>query len=90
MATHVCANCGELYDAKRPVCPHCGADRDLTYAETPSETLESDWAEMDDAGYQAYLEKEGLAPRRHRVSRKPLWWGLLAMAVIAGLFLLLL
>ena len=85
----VCFHCGEFYDARRLVCPHCGADRDMTYAETPPEALEGGWSQMDDAAYQAFLKQEGLAPRR-TVSRKPLWWGLLALLLVSGLILLLL
>ena len=85
-----CFHCGELYDAKLLVCPHCGTDREFPYAETPPETVVEDSSQLDDTASRDFLEKEGLAPRRHRVSRKPLWWGLLILAAISGLFLLLL
>jgi len=36
--SRVCAHCGEVYQGEdRLVCPHCGADADLTYAEEPNE-----------------------------------------------------
>ena len=55
---HVCHHCGEHYPAKRPACPHCGADRDFTHAEDPEEFALPD--EMDDASYKDFLAKEGL------------------------------
>ena len=34
-----CEHCGEFYEEEgRLVCPHCGVDVDLTYAESPGET----------------------------------------------------
>jgi hypothetical protein len=58
----VCAHCGEHFEEGKPVCPHCGADADYTYAEEPSEF---DFA-TPDPSYEEFLEKEGLAgpPRR--------------------------
>jgi len=36
--SRVCAHCGEVYEGEdRLVCPHCGADVDLTYVQEPSE-----------------------------------------------------
>jgi uncharacterized Zn finger protein (UPF0148 family) len=33
-----CPHCGETYEEEGAlVCPHCGVDADLTYAEEPSE-----------------------------------------------------
>ena len=88
----VCFHCGEHFDAKRPVCPHCGADRDLTHAETPTEVLEQEWSASDDSAYQAFLEREGLVPRKPPgpVSKKALAWVILATLAISGLILLLL
>ena len=58
---HVCFHCGELYDAKKLVCPHCGADREHTYAGPPDELVVP--GAMDDAGYEDFLESEGLSDK---------------------------
>ena len=52
-----------------PVCPHCGADRDFTFAPEPTAELEG-WGEADDHGYQAYLEREGLVRRPEKPARR--------------------
>jgi len=57
----VCFHCGEHFDAARLVCPHCGADRDHTYAEEPVETNRPD--ELDAEAYAEFLAAEGLADR---------------------------
>ena len=57
----VCFHCGEYFDPDRPVCPHCGADRDYTYAEEPVETGRPD--ELDEAAYAEFLASEGLSGR---------------------------
>jgi hypothetical protein len=62
----VCAHCGELFTERKLVCPHCGADADLTYAEAPDE---SEFGIGDSSSYEEFLEKEGLgqpAPRAKR------------------------
>jgi len=87
---HVCFHCGELFDEGRLVCPHCGADREMTYYETPPEALEGGWSETDDAAYKAYLKQEGLAPLRAARRKNHMWWGLLALLLASGLILLLL
>ena len=69
---HVCFHCGELYDATKPACPHCGADREHTYAETPDELVVPE--AMDDAGYGDFLESEGLSDKpRPRIACGPGW-----------------
>lgn len=36
--SRTCDHCGEIYEEEgRLVCPHCGVDVDLTYAEDPAE-----------------------------------------------------
>jgi uncharacterized Zn finger protein (UPF0148 family) len=36
--SRTCSHCGEIFEEEgRLVCPHCGADVDLTYAEDPEE-----------------------------------------------------
>jgi hypothetical protein len=36
--SRTCAACGDVFEEEgRLVCPHCGADADLTYAEEPDE-----------------------------------------------------
>lgn len=36
--SRACEHCGEVYEEEgRLVCPHCGVDVDLTYAEEPGE-----------------------------------------------------
>jgi len=80
MASQPCAHCGKLFDPEgKLVCPHCGADVDLTYAWEPSEfefgPEEKAYEEVrkgegfipdEDAEYQEFLEKEGLAPAKQR------------------------
>lgn len=66
MSLRVCAHCGELFTEGKLVCPHCGADADLTYAEAPDE---SEFGMEDSSSYEEFLEKEGLkqpAPRPKR------------------------
>ncbi|MHC4547691.1 MAG: hypothetical protein ACYTEZ_02855 [Planctomycetota bacterium] len=58
MGHEVCAHCGEVFARGKLVCPHCGADADMTYAETPSE-FEFGGPE---SSYEEFLEKEDLAP----------------------------
>ena len=46
--SRACEHCGEVYEEEgRLVCPHCGVDVDLTYAEEPSE---GDFAEEEGEG----------------------------------------
>lgn len=45
--SHVCAHCGELFEEGRLVCPHCGADADLTYGGDP---VDADFAGEDEGG----------------------------------------
>ncbi len=62
----VCANCGQVYDeAGKLVCPHCGADVDLTHAEPPHE-MSFDDPRMGDDDYDAFLEEEGLKEPREK------------------------
>lgn len=36
--SRACEHCGEVYEEEgRLVCPHCGVDVDVTYAEEPDE-----------------------------------------------------
>jgi len=61
----MCANCGEVFDEGKLVCPGCGADTDLTLADAP---VGSGYADpgLDDDEYTELLEQEGLAPKRRR------------------------
>ena len=86
---HACFHCAELFDSRKLVCPHCGADRDLTYAEEPTGLQR--WGESDDKAYQEFIEREGLDGRSRRpVPARSFWWMLVAIAAISGLILLLL
>ena len=56
----VCAFCGEMFPDERPNCPHCGADKDLTWSNDeydPDLSPDPD----EDKEYQDFLRKEGLA-----------------------------
>jgi sarcosine oxidase delta subunit len=57
--SRVCAHCGETYEEGRLVCPHCGADADLTWSGEPDEADLED-PSMDDEDYEAFLKREGL------------------------------
>ena len=84
----VCANCGEVFEeAGKLVCPHCGADVDLTHAEPPHE-MSFDDPRMDDADYASFLESEGLVERKGK--RAGCAAALVLLAVLAGSFHLLL
>jgi hypothetical protein len=85
VSQQACAHCGELFEKGKLVCPHCGADPDLTYAEAPGE-LEFGPA---DPSYGEFLEKEGLA-RPSRRPKRGLCILLLAGPVITGLIWVLL
>jgi hypothetical protein len=76
----VCAHCGELFASGRLVCPHCGADADLTYTEDPTEFDFS----SPDPSYEEFLEQEGLAGPSRRPKRG-LCVLLLAGPAISGL-----
>jgi len=86
VSQQVCAHCGELFPEGKLVCPHCGADADLTYAETPEE---SEFGPADSSSYEEFLEKEGLAPPSPRPKRG-LCVLLIAGPAISGLIWLLL
>lgn len=79
---HACFHCGELYDRDRPACPHCGADRDFTYAEAPTELVAPD----EDREYGDFLESEGLSDR----PRARRGCGTMILVVVSGLLWLLL
>ena len=85
MSQQVCAHCGELFSEGKLVCPHCGADADLTYTETPSDFE----FETADPSYEEFLEKEGLAPPSPRPKRG-LCVLLIAGPAISGLIWVLL
>ena len=85
MSQEVCGHCGELFEKGKLVCPHCGADPDLTYAEAPGE-FEFGTA---DTSYEDFLENEGLAQPSRRPKRG-LCILLLAGPVISGLIWVLL
>lgn len=49
--SRACAHCGEIYEEEgRLVCPHCGVDVDLTYAEEPEEAAFAGEEEEGGAG----------------------------------------
>jgi hypothetical protein len=56
--SRVCAHCGKVFEGEPLVCPHCGADADLTYAEPPPE---HEFEEDEEAAYRETLEAEGLS-----------------------------
>ena len=85
MSRQVCAHCGELFEKGKLVCPHCGADPDVTHVEAPDE-FEFGTA---DPSYEEFLEKEGLA-RPSRRPKRGLCVLLLAGPVIFGLIEVLL
>ena len=75
----VCAHCGEVYEEKGAlVCPHCGADTDLTFSDTPEEYA-FDTPEMDAEDYARFLESEGLKPSS-KAGRK----GCVVLAALLG------
>ena len=46
--SRACEHCGELYEEEgKLVCPHCGVDVDLTYAEEPDFAAEEEEGEGD-------------------------------------------
>ena len=86
MSQQVCAHCGELFTEGKLVCPHCGADADLTFTEA---TDESEFGMDDSSSYEEFLENEGLkqpAPR----PKRGLCVLLLAGPAISGLIWVLL
>ena len=83
----VCANCGQVFDESgKLVCPHCGADVDLTHAEPPHE-MSFDDPRMSDDDYDGFLESEGLDEGGKRAGCAGAL--LLAAALAGGLHLLL-
>ena len=82
----VCANCGRVYDESgKLVCPHCGADVDLTHAE-PSHEMSFDDPRMDDDAYRDFLADEGLGPRRKRPFRIGAFLAALFLVVLVLIF----
>ena len=86
MSQIVCAHCGGIFPEGKLVCPHCGADADFTHAEDPSEF---ELGMTEDAEYEEFLRKEGLAPPSGRPKRG-LCVLLLAGPAISGLIWVLL
>jgi hypothetical protein len=87
VSQQVCAHCGELFSEGKLVCPHCGADADLTYAEAPDESEFG--AEDSSSRYEEFLEKEGLTQPSPRPKRG-LCVLLIAGPAISGLIWVLL
>ena len=88
MGTRICAHCGEPFEEGKLVCPHCGADADYTWAETPSEFEFDAPTGPSDRDYERFLEREGLTAPKARKR------GLCVLAVLlvpgAALWLVLL
>ena len=61
----VCAFCGEMFADDRPNCPHCGADKDLTWSNDEYDP-ELGLPEDEEKEYQEFLRSEGLTdePRK--------------------------
>ncbi len=88
----VCAHCGELFSEGKLVCPHCGADADLTLSEAPYH-FESDDPRMDDSAYDDFIAAEGLGEPENKDDTGKGGGGgcaLLALAIAGSLWLFLL
>jgi len=68
----VCSHCGELYPDGRLNCPHCGMDAEQGWTPDPEYGEFEGGSDTDeDAEYQAFLEREGLASPKKQPKNRP-------------------
>jgi hypothetical protein len=74
-----------MFDDAKPVCPHCGADSDLTYVD---DSYDPDLGEFDSGpDYEETLRREGLAPAPPQSRRRPrgvFWMVVLVVAAVGA------